>query len=346
MSADPRIEARIQLADVQEQLYRYLSVEPHQRRSNRAAGEIARIRQDADAWAARHITHTPPWASRHDAELQLTFLATRMLAYSGSRDAAHRAAVLDDARASCLILLVSYDRHDRAMLRMLQSLRRRRRQRPGSGRNSPAVATATATEHEDDLDQAAAAAGEMASAGCLADLVGAFPAVAFFKLAQHVLWSSSSSPAEPSSPVDGAPSDYELLQAVYTCAAEVNGRAQSQNRAVQVERTFGKVLELIRLLRHGTTPLDLSPATYDITGPSSQARTPTTAGFTSVPPEFTDAAVLSGTDTSWDFLTSQFSDAILTQIDVGDGPRKRPRTSDVDFCVDDDLYASFLPSLA
>lgn len=327
MFADTRITARVHLAEIQEQLYRYLSVEPRQP-PQQAASEMASICRNLDSWASSHETYTLPFSSSHEAELQLTYLATRMLAYSRSRGEAHRRAILDDARASCLILLVSYEKHDQSMLNMLQSLRRPL---------SSSTKRTFITEH-----QPVGSANSSPSTGSLTSLINAFPVMAFFQLTKHILWSQDSE--EPSKTVEGARTDLDLLRDVYSCAVEVNSRTQSQNRASQVERTFGSILELIQLLRYGGP--DLSPS-YDVTDPSYQVRTPNTSSIGTGAGDLPVATMLPSTDMSWDFLTSPFEDTTMSfgsQPEVREERRKRPRTSDMDFSIDSDSLVSFLPT--
>lgn len=323
---DPRITARLHLAEIQEQLYHYLAVEPRQQ-SNKAASEMAGIYDNLQVWASSHEKYTLPFPSCQDAELQLMFLGTRILAYSRSCEEVHRLAALDDARASCIILASSYKKHDQNMVNAFESLHRLKKAAPVNGVLG--------------IDHHLLRPAEPSSAGRLTSLIDVFPAVAFFQLSNHILWSQD----DQGSPGSGAETctDYELLRDVYNCIAEVNGRTQTQNRASQVERTYGHILELILLMRRGG--LHRSPS-YDTVGPESQIQTPTGSSLGSGSGDFSAATTLPHTDTSWDFITSPFSfeNTMLcsgSQSRDGDKGRKRPRTSEVDFTMDGDSFISF-----
>jgi hypothetical protein len=170
MFADPHISSRMHLADIQEQLYRHLSAETLKASPQRSRG-IASIISNLDTWAKRHSAYTIPFSSPLEAEFQLTFLATRMLTYSHSCAEAKRKATLDDARASCIILLMVYGKRDRSKVELLESLR------PWTAdKNNAAPSDENNTRKTGD-----------SSAGRLISLPDAFPVMAFFLLAQNIL---------------------------------------------------------------------------------------------------------------------------------------------------------------
>jgi hypothetical protein len=221
--ADPHIVDRAHLAEIQEQLYRYLAVEPQQQTPR----ELASIYQNLDKWVTSHDIYGFPFLSLHEAELRLTFLATRMLAYSCSRDDSRRQALLEDARTSCIILLIAYEKHDQGMLSMFKSLRSTS---PGKMHNT------------------ASAASKSPPAGRLTSLINAFPVMAFFQLTKNIMWSEE--PEHTSKSGEVSHTDLKLLQDVYTCTVEVNSRTPSQNRASQIECIFSKVLESDATRKH------------------------------------------------------------------------------------------------
>ncbi|RYC64039.1 hypothetical protein CHU98_g2146 [Xylaria longipes] len=325
--ADPCTGARIQLAEIQEELYRYLSVEPHQQ-SGQAVRDIASIRQKLNSWRNSHWQYmllSPPY---HKAELQLTFLATRMIAYSGSHDGVHRRMILDDARANCLILLMSYDKYDRAKLDMLQSLLR-------CQESTGSILTA---EHDP-----ANFTNKSSSTGHITSLFNAFPLVAFFELAKHIIRPQYAE--ETSINSDKALVDLDLLQEVHSCAMEMNSRMQSQNHISKVERILGHILELVKLSGHGD-PDDSPAQDMSVGGLGFPGRTPDTSSHGLESEDFSVAATLAGTDLSWDFLSSSIPDTLLNlggQPEDGEERRKRPRMTDADFSVGDNTSFSFLP---
>jgi hypothetical protein len=332
--ADPHIVDRAHLAEMQEQLYRYLAVEPQQQ----TAKEIASIYQNLEKWATNLDIYDLPFLSLHEAELRLTFLMTRMLAFSCSRDNSRRQAILDDARASCLILLIAYEKHDQGMLNMFQSLRR-----PSSNTTPDTDSTA--------VHVTVGAASKSPSAGRLTSLINAFPVMAFFQLAKNILWSSESGVVANFS--EAAQADLKLLQDMHTCMVEVNSRAPSQIRASQIECIFEKILELVQLIQHPA--LDMS-TTADIVASGSEVLDPDTSfntmfGDLPITTALSNTALsntaLSNTNASWDFLSSPFPDLMMnlsSQPDcTDDGRKKRRRTEDIDLSITDESSLSCFP---
>lgn len=313
---NPQISARLHLASIQERLYNYLYTETH-RTALKAAAELAGIERSLENWKLEHGGNKLPFTSSHDAEAQLTFLATRMLAYMCSDDEAHRRVIVEDARTSCLILLVAYEKHDETMLKMLQSIHS-----PSSldgGRISGSELTLTSTSTL-----------PLASTGRLTPLIDAFPISAFFQLTKHVLWSPNSS--EDTVSDERRRSDLDLLRQVHQCIMEVNGRTQSQNRASQNERSFALLLELINIakapgLENTPPPSDGTPVPITETWPAAGASLGSRSGARDFLAMFTP---ISG-DMSWDML-----DASCGYQGIGGGQeferekRKRPRTGDMD----------------
>jgi hypothetical protein len=323
---------RAHLAEIQEQLYRYLAVEPQQQ----TIREITKIYENLDKWVISHDIYGYPFLSVQEAELRLTFLATRMLAFSCSRDNSRQQAIIGDARASCLILLIAYEKHDQSLLNMFQSLRRQ------SNKTSNSTA----------VHNTVGAANKSPSAGRLTSLINAFPVMAFFQLTKNIL--RSQEPESASKPGDEMHSDLQLLQDVYTCSVEVNSRTPSQNRASQIECIFEKMIELVQLKQNGSSAMsprsDMASSTSQILVPDTDFNT--TFGDFPVTTSLSNTALsntaLSNTDASWDFLTSPFSDPMMNlapQPDYTDDNRKkRQRTDDVDYSIADDSFVSIFPT--
>ncbi|KAI0432406.1 hypothetical protein F5Y09DRAFT_143871 [Xylaria sp. FL1042] len=327
--ADPCTGARIQLAEIQEELYRYLSVEPRQK-SGQAVRDITSLRQKLNSWRNSHwqymlLSESPPY---HKAELHLTFLATRMLTYNGSHDGVHRHMILDDARASCLILLKSYDKCDRVRLDTLQSLL--------------CLQESTCSILSAEADPASST-NKSSSIGHITPLFNAFPLVAFFELAKHII--RPQYVEETSMNADKALVDLQLLQEVHSCATEVNRRMHPQNHISQVERILGHILELVKLLGHDD-PDDSPAQDMSVSGLGFPGQTPDTSSHGVGSEDFSADATLAGTDLSWEFLSSQIPGTLLNmggQAEDGEERRKRPRMTDADFSVGDNTSFSFLP---
>ncbi|KFA51947.1 hypothetical protein S40293_07066 [Stachybotrys chartarum IBT 40293] len=310
---NPQISERVRLADIQERLYKYLYTETHQN-SSRAAVELVAIDRDLENWNLEHGKYRLPLTSSHEAELQLTFLATRMLAYMCSDDESHRRIIVHDARASCLILLIAYKKHDDTIVKMLQSL------------YSPSI-----TDSGNELiDHTAKATMPSAYMGRLTPLINSFPISAFFQLTKHVMQSQTS--ADDIDNHEGRYTDLELLRQVHHCMMEANSRTQSQNRASQNERTFALLFDLIDLVKNPefddtSPPSDGIPPRVSYTRPTAG----TNLGSGSDDGDFlTRFTPLSG-DISWGML-----DASYEYQELGSGQemerekRKRLRTGDRD----------------
>jgi hypothetical protein len=323
---------RAHLAEIQEQLYRYLAVEPQQQTTK----EMASIYQNLDKWVMSHDIYGYPFLSLHEAELRLTFLMIRMLAFSCSRDNSRQQAILDDARASCLILLIAYEKHDQSLLNMFQSLRRQ----------------FNTTIKSTTVQKTVGVANKSPSAGRLTSLINAFPVMAFFQLTKNILWSQE--PESASKPGDEVHSDLQLLQDVYTCIVEVNSRTPSQNRASQIECIFGKIIELVQLTQNGSSAMspssDMASSTSQVLVPDTDFNTmfgdfPVTTALSKTALSNT---ALSNTDASWDFLTSPFSDPMMNlapQLDyTDDNRRKRQRTEDMSFSIADESFVPLFPT--
>ncbi|KAF3020672.1 hypothetical protein E8E14_013088 [Neopestalotiopsis sp. 37M] len=329
MFADARIAQRVQLADIQEQLYRCISTEPRQQ-PQRSSSDLLSICRELESWSNGQDgqeSSAHPFQSIHEAEYQLTFLATRMLAFSRSPDSVHGQAMLADARASCLILLISCEKHDQGMIRMLQSLGRLARIPTQSA--SPPKHKSVDSRNTSSL-----------STGSFMFMANAFPAISVFQMAKRIFLSQDQNETKSS---DAATiSDFELLQNVYDCMVRANSQGQCQNRSKQMERTLECLLELIQVKKRG--PLSPSP-TYDITIPSPQVETPHTSaalGFGLGGFPVNAATIPRTTNVPWDFMTSPVSDVMIcvgaeAHPEDMEPRKKRPRTSETEFCVDRDL---------
>lgn len=312
--ADPQITSRIRLAETQELLYRCISVDGFQS-SSQMNNDIASITRSLENWAHNYGASLLTVSSANETELQLTFLATRMLAYSRRHDDGHQKVLLDDARASCAILLVSYGKQDRNILAVFDS-----------HTNLP---TSSAKHNMAQEEAPEGGANSKPSEGRLTSLLDAFPVMAFFLLAKNILWSFIPEVNEV------ACTDLQILQDVYSCFVEVNSGIQSENRAWQIERTFELVLKLIEHTRN--RGLNLRQSSSHVTE-ECHGWTPNSTnlglsyGNLPTPPTPTSA------DMSWSFVNMEFGDGMTNfgeQMEPQERGRKRARTVDVDFSVND-----------
>jgi hypothetical protein len=312
--ADPNTVARRRLAEIQEQLYRHLQSAAQQPPAQ-AMADIASIGHDLECWKIKHGIYKLPFLSLHEAEVQMTFLATRMLAYNCSYDEGHARAILDDARACCLILLVCYEKHDQNMLQKLQSLHSASSSDNGNGRtDQDSIATSNSTT----------------STGRLVPLFDAFPVMAFFQLTTEILRRCQDAARQEPAGCEADCQDLQLLQSVHFCVVEVNKKAQSQNRTLQIEKIFENLLELIQVVKNGhssetmpnnnisTLTNEMWPACTDTLGATNSEALP----------NFTP----SSGDMSWEFMQGSFNDhapGMRVYQDPSNRRTKRPRIGDV-----------------
>ena len=260
MFADPQIAGRVSLAESQEQLYRCLSVETAQPIAQ-IRRELLEIRRNLGRWTTIHGIDTLPLSSQR-AELELNILSTRMLLERAFRDKAHEQTLLDDARTCCLILLVSYEKHDQDLWNLLQSLR------------SVTTTTYKGLPHT-GISSTATSNNASEMSGFLS-LIDAFPIMAFFQLAKKVLWRQRSRDVFVADAENLM--DIKILREVHCCFAEANGKTRSDNRISRTERVFGCILELIQQLRKDsvlsphfqTSMTDVEVPTLDLGAEASQ----------------------------------------------------------------------------
>lgn len=124
--------ARNQLASLQEDIYRlFHSAESKRQSSSKFKRALFRIEQDLNQWAKIHDVFGSTHRNPHNVALQLEYLACRISAFHGSPEYSHARIVLDDARASCLLLLIFCGRQQYSAFDLEKLLPRR------SAPNSP-----------------------------------------------------------------------------------------------------------------------------------------------------------------------------------------------------------------
>jgi hypothetical protein len=261
---DSSCAARIQLAKLQEDIYRlFHSAESQRQSSAKHKSALARIEQDLERWTNEHDLFSSPCAGGRDADLQLEFLAARISAFRGSSEPSHIRRALNDARASCLLLLISSGKHD-------QSISQRTETIPNSKNPSKPVARTTSSRsnkrkssNNDSSNTARENEGELVPI-LFHSLLDTFSVPAFFLLVKNVLWPASGSDESQTE------EDINLLQKACACYKELDSRVQANNHTRKVGRAFERLLEVINLIKN-PAQLQISPLT---TRPSSKAHTP------------------------------------------------------------------------
>lgn len=287
--ADPKLASRVQLAKLQEEIYRLFHPAQSLRRcSIKHKTLLLRIEQSLECWADTHDIFTSVPTNPRDVDLQLEFLAARISALRGSPEPVHIRRVLNDARASCLLLLISYGKCDQSMFPRpdslsiskspsLKSLDKSASRRSSKGR--PSSNQACSGSKEENANQPISLRSH--------SLPSTFSAHAFFLLAGNLI--------QPISTYDEsqADEDMNLLQKVCACYKELEGGSQANNHTRKVGYAFERLLEVVNLIKNyhqlQPSPTILHQGSTAHTPPSTQNLFAGPQGL----PDFTDLSALS-----------------------------------------------------
>jgi hypothetical protein len=277
-SASSNNVARVQLARLQEEVYQSLhSEEPHGLSPAKGKKSLSHIRRSLERWANDNDIFSSVSKNARDVSLQLEFLATRTSALYGSPEPSHVRQALNDSRASCLLLLVSYGKYDGSMIERIEGLLLSKGQtkRPGK--------TTSPELNNRSKDSSPNNAGEDTGESLplwFYNLLDAFPAPAFFLLAKNIIWPV---PLSDQSPIE----DLDLLQKVCTCYKDFNGEAQAKSYTSKVGRAFERLIRVIDLIKdsQATTHQTYIPLnTQKIFGePQNSSCFPNTSGASKYP---------------------------------------------------------------
>jgi hypothetical protein len=238
-SPESNYTPRIQLARLQEEIYRlFHSAESQRQSSAKYKAALSRLEQNLQNWANTHDIFGSPSHGGGDTSLQLEFLAALITAFCGSPETSHIRRALNESRASCMLLLIANGKHDQAMVDRLDVLllskspsralhkptTRRRSGKQSPERSRPSISE-TAQPH-------------------VARLLDAFSLPAFFLLARNVL-SPIISEHDASTHSEG---DLELLKLVCECFRTVDGRTHAKTYIYKVRLALERLLETIELV--------------------------------------------------------------------------------------------------
>ncbi|PGH23594.1 hypothetical protein AJ80_02375 [Polytolypa hystricis UAMH7299] len=257
----PGCSARIQLATLQEDIYRlFYSAESQRYQPAKHKSELCRIDQSLERWANTHDIFSPSWSHPRGIDLRLEFLAARISAFRGSRASNHVQRALNDSRASCILLLMAYDKQDVWMVERLQSLPLSKSPSKSLGKLSPAR---SARRKSASKEAKASSAGKESTPEFvplrLRSLLDTFPVPAFFLLVNNVLWPGLGDDEGETR------EDLKLIQKVCECYVELDARYQADNYTRKVGRAFNRLLAAISLLRNLPRPLTSPSGEEEIT---------------------------------------------------------------------------------
>lgn len=252
---DPKCATRLQLARLQEEIYRLSHSAESRRQSNtRRKNSMSRVEQSLERWACDNEIFNASWKDGTVLDLQLEFLAARITAFSKSSDPVIVTRSLNDARASCLFLLVSFGKHDQATIQQLESLPLTKSPSKSLGKT-----TGARSSKQKHAQKNSAGAFKKSDAGrsthlCLHDLPDIFPVPAFFLLVKNILRTPALN--------DESREDIALLSAVSAIYQELESTTQAANQTRKVGRAFTRLLEVIKLVKEPHTFQSSPPALY------------------------------------------------------------------------------------
>ena len=270
--ADSNWAARIQLARLQENIYQvFHSADSHRQSSAKHKNALSRIEQSLERWADAHDIFSSACTGKRDVELQLEFLAARISALRGSCKPSHIRQTLHDARASCLLLLISCGKYDQSLVEWLDAL-------PLS--KGPPKSLGKSSSPQSDAREGASDSLPLRSH----NLLDTFSVPAFFLLVKHVIWPGSAI-AESQ-----AQEDINLLQKVCACYKELDASIQANNHIRKVGRAFERLLEVVDVMKN---PRQLQTPSDETHQSSNAHHSPRTQNFFDGPQGLADFSDLS-----------------------------------------------------
>jgi hypothetical protein len=303
--ADSNFAVRIQLARIQEEIYRaFHSAESRRQSPAKRKSTLLRIDQSLKRWCDTHDMLGSPHASIRNVDMQLEFLAARISAFRGSPEQSRISRALNDARASCILLLISFGKHDSSMVERLESFSLSKSPSKPLGK-SPLRSSKGKTLNKDSSSNVTETSSKPGTLRCHS-LVYIFSVPAYFLLVKNILW-----PISPDDQIQ-AEQDLDLLKKVCACYKEVDAEAQANNYTRKVGRTFEKLLDVVNLIKNPQPP----QTTTHIAQQGSNIQTPQSMhnlfrGSQGLP-EFTDSSALTAypmPPLSWDNFFSRKTSA-------------------------------------
>lgn len=244
--AGSRFAVRIELARLQDESYRlFQSADSSRRSSAKYKSALLHIEQGLEHWAYANELFGSPYASTREVDLQLEFLAVRICVFRQSPEPSHVRRVLSDSRASCLLVVISYGKHEPSMIERLDDLllSESPSKSPGtrtSGRSSESGEASSSKSTERNTSESFPSRFH--------SLLDSFSVPAFFLLAKNVIWPSSASDESK------AEEDLNLLQRTCACYEELDARTQANNHTRKVGRAFESLLEVVSLIKTSQQP--------------------------------------------------------------------------------------------
>lgn len=217
---------RLQLAIIQDDVHRLTSADSRRRpnSSTKSQAAVQRIEQQLDQYIHAFAIFDHDFSCfPQRALIPLEFLATRILALQHGSEPRHAEQIRSDARASCLLLLITHGDQDHQVNDAFHSL--------------TCPANSTSPRNQNLL---ATEAGTVP----FASILDAFSVPAFFILLEGRL-----PPAGDDGPL-GFATDFDLLRKVSVCYSKSTRRMQSNSYHRKVALIFDRLVKLIEIFKH------------------------------------------------------------------------------------------------
>lgn len=243
--SDTRYATRFQLAKLEDETYRlFHSADSPRPSSPKYKSAVLRIEQGLESWANTHEVFSPACESRN-VHLQLEFLAARICVLRKSSEPSQIKRAIDDTRASCLLVVISYGKHDPSMVEQLHTLLSSKSPSRAAGKKK--TSTRSSKSGKSSPNRSENSNPNEPVSPRFHSLLDTFSVPGFFLLAKNVIW--------PSSAYDESiPEDLNLLQKTCACFKELDARTQASNHTRKVGRAFEILLEVINVVKNAQQP--------------------------------------------------------------------------------------------
>lgn len=282
---DSSYAARSQLAALQEEIYRLFHSAESQRQSLvKRKRALSRIEQSLEVWANAHDIFSSLSTGARNVDLQLEFLAARISAFRGSSESSYIRRALNDARASCLLLLISYGKHDQSIVKWLEILPLSNSPSKSLGNAASPQPSKSKNSNTDSLSNNARE-NTSESVSLRFQTLDTFSVPGFFLLVKNVIWPVSGNDESQ------AEEDINLLQKVCACYKELDARLQANNYTRKVSRAFERLLEVVNLFKNSQQLPTPPHGTHQSSNTHSPPSTPNIFGRPQGLSDFADLSV-------------------------------------------------------
>ena len=238
--SDSGYAVRLRLARLEDESYRlFHSVGSPKLSLPDYQSAVLRIEQELASWAMESDVFSLPYASTHDVGLQLEFLAARICVLRKSCEPDHVRQALRDSRASCLLVIISYGKHEPSMIDQLDELLSSKKC-PKSSRKKASGRAGRSSKVPLSVASSATASDPLSLRSH--SLLDIFSVPAFFLLAKNVIWPSSTANSSVAE-------DLDLMLRACACYKDYNDRTQANNHARKVGQSFSNLLEVMNLIK-------------------------------------------------------------------------------------------------